>query len=227
MARQPLQAMDLIPPPDFPSQSHDALHEIVRNGVPDGETKKQFGRAQLAVAFRFQSLARAQDALYRSIAKYGTGPARPIRSRQEEALFTFFGSAVSVFDAFHFGMFALGACKVPAAFPFTTQAHERAVNSGSTRSAYGNAFPGDPIIQALDDYKNDQVIKEIVDLRNVLTHRITFSRAHHMVSNGNDWTAWGNHPMSRNMLDAWRQAVSNRLHALMGAAVTFAHQQFP
>ena len=54
----------------------------------------------------------------------------------------FFSNGYSVFEAFCFALFAVGALIDPAHFPLATEKDERAVHWDKMQQAYRKAFPG-------------------------------------------------------------------------------------
>jgi hypothetical protein len=77
-----------------------------------------------------------------SITAHGTG-GQPFRYKQERDLFGFFSNAHSVFDAFCFALFAIGALRDSANFPLATDPDERNVTWSKMLRAYGKAFPSE------------------------------------------------------------------------------------
>ena len=94
---------------------------------------------------------------------------------QERDLFGFFSNAHSVFDAFCFALFAIGALRDSANFRLATDPDERNVTWSKMLRAYGKAFPSDPILSELEKIWNDT--EELRDIRNILTHRAVGARS--------------------------------------------------
>jgi hypothetical protein len=107
-------------PDDFPSDKFDAVsgklgcHAYIRDALN-------------AIAYRFTALAEYDERL-RSLINAPDG--QPFRYMQERDLFGFYSNAHSVFDAFCFALFAVGALIDPGNFPLASEADER----GGTRS---------------------------------------------------------------------------------------------
>jgi hypothetical protein len=116
-------------------------------------------------------MAEYDTRLTASIRTHGTGPGQPFRYEQERDLFGFFSNGFSVFEAFCFALFAVGALTGSAEFPLATDADERRVEWNSMKQAYGRAFPGDPILSVLKTIANDTAFKKFRDDRGILTHR--------------------------------------------------------
>jgi hypothetical protein len=76
-------------------------------------------------------------------------------------LFGFFGNGYSVFEAFCFALFAVGALIDPAHFLLRTTKDERNVNWCTMREAYCEAFSGDPILTVLKSIVDDAAFKEL------------------------------------------------------------------
>jgi hypothetical protein len=124
-----------------------------------------------AIAYRFTALAEYDESL-RSLINAPDG--QPFRYMQERDLFGFYSNAHSVFDAFCFALFAVGALIDPGNFPLATEADERNVTWSTMLRAYGKAFPTDPILSELEKIWNDT--EELRGIRNILTHRAVGAR---------------------------------------------------
>jgi hypothetical protein len=93
------------------------------------------------------------------------------RYRQERHLFGLFSNSVSIFEAFFYGMFAVGAILEPYKFPITSQKDQQRVSPDSTITQYKAAFAGDPLISVMEDVIGTGAYGDIKIVRNVLTHR--------------------------------------------------------
>jgi hypothetical protein len=89
-------------------------------------------------------------------------------------LFGFFSNGASIFDAFCFALFSIGALKGYPEFPLTTEVDERKVNCRTMLKAYGAAFSGDPILNVLEAI--EKKLEDFRAVRNILTHRALPSR---------------------------------------------------
>jgi hypothetical protein len=98
-------------------------------------------------------------------------PASPSGTNKSATCSDFFSNGFSVFEAFCFALFAVGALTGSAEFPLATDADERRVEWNSMKQAYGRAFPGDPILSVLKTIANDTAFKKFRDDRGILTHR--------------------------------------------------------
>lgn len=129
-----------------------------------------------AISYRYKAVAEYDQQLTASIVTHGPGAGDPNRYEQERDLFEFFSSGVSVFDAFCFGAFAIGAFASPTHFPLNTDSDERKVNWKSLLQAYNESFATDPITLVLHTVKADAALKAIRRVRDILTHRSSPAR---------------------------------------------------
>jgi hypothetical protein len=166
----------LVMPRDFPASTFEAIQQKLET-VRQQAGHSQFIGAWNAVSYRFKACTEYDKSFTASIANHGPAPGQPMRYQQERDLFGFFGSGISVFDAFYFGMFAIGTLVLPPNFPLSTTDDEKRVHPQSTIKAYLQSFPGDPFVSVLDAIIEDQAFKELRDIRNVLTHRAAPPRA--------------------------------------------------
>ena len=140
-------------------------------------------------------------------------------------LFGFFSSAFSVFEAFFFGMFAVGAIMSPATFPFAIPADRQRVTVGSTTAAFKRTWPEDPVVEAFELLVQDALYRGLRDARNVLTHRVSPGRTLY-VSLSDDEPLSGEWKLLKDTLDerttrSRREGVSRLLGALMCASQQF------
>jgi hypothetical protein len=168
----------LSTPNDFPASPFEALYKKL-GGAYGGRPEYDvlvFG-ALNAITYRFHALAEYDRRFTASINAQGTDFGQPSRYEQERDLFGFFSNAHSVFDAFCFALFAVGALIQPADFPLATDEDEQKVNWGGTRKAYRRAFPADPILSVLENMAKDTALIKLRTIRNILTHRGVRGRA--------------------------------------------------
>jgi len=157
-------------PVDFPTSQFEAVQNTVV-AYSGHNHHRLFLYALRAISHRFTAMAEYDTRLTASIRTHGTGPGQPFRYEQERDLFGFFSNGFSVFEAFCFALFAVGALTGSAEFPLATDADERRVEWNSMKQAYGRAFPGDPILSVLKTIANDTAFKKFRDDRGILTHR--------------------------------------------------------
>jgi hypothetical protein len=166
----------LTVPDDFPADQFEAVYKKLGSTYGQRAEYRVFIIGALnAIAYRFTALAEYDKSFRSSITAHGTGPGQPFRYMQERDLFGFFSNAHSVFDAFCFALFAIGALRDSANFPLATDPNERNVTWSKMLRAYGKAFPSDPILSELEKIWNDT--EELRDIRNILTHRAVGARS--------------------------------------------------
>jgi hypothetical protein len=159
-------------PDDFPSDKFDAVSGKLGSTYGERYECHAYIRDALnAIAYRFTALAEYDERL-RSLINAPDG--QPFRYMQERDLFGFYSNAHSVFDAFCFALFAVGALIDPGNFPLASEADERNVTWSTMLRAYGKAFQTDPILSELEKIWNDT--EELRDIRNILTHRAVGAR---------------------------------------------------
>ncbi len=140
-------------PDDFPSDEFDAVSGKLGSTYGERYEYRVFVMDALnAIAYRFTALAEYDESL-RSLINAPNG--QPFRYMQERDLFGFYSNAHSVFDAFCFALFAVGALIDSGNFPLATEADERNVTWSTMLRAYGKAFPTDPILSELEKIWND------------------------------------------------------------------------
>jgi hypothetical protein len=166
----------LTVPDDFPADQFEAVYKKLGSTYGQRSEYRVFIIGALnAIAYRFAVLAEYDKSFRSLITGHGTGPGQPFRYMQERDLFGFFSNAHSLFDAFCFALFAIGALRDSANFPLATDPDERNVTWSKMLRAYGKAFPSDPILSELEKIWNDT--EELRDIRNILTHRAVGARS--------------------------------------------------
>jgi len=219
----PLAVNGLLMPSDFPTSSFEATYwGTVRL---QGPFLDDFVGAWNAVAYRYRSLPDYGDSFGISITRHGAAPEANVRYLQEKDLFGFFSSAFSIFEAFFFGMFAVGATLSPTTFPFATPADRQRVGVGSTIAGYRRTWANDPVITAFETLSQDPRYRGIRDARNVLTHRVAPGRTIY-VSLSEDETLTGEWKLLNSALDerittSRREGVSRLLGMLTNASQSF------
>lgn len=178
---EPLSINGLVMPTDFPRD----LFEAVQNKL--NRFHKQNGHdyfigAWSAISYRYHGLVDYDKDFTASLIKHGPGPSPPLRYHQERDLFGFFANGVSIFDAYCFAMFSVGAILIPGSFSL---ANERKIDWKSTSIAYKSYFFGDPMPAVLDKIWVDPAYLDLREIRKVLIHRGVPPR-HHSLPIGSD-----------------------------------------
>jgi hypothetical protein len=174
---------NLSMPDDFPAAAFEAVHKRLLSFNKTFEYV-QFVGAWSALSYRYLATVEYDESFVASILQNGPGPGPSIRYAQERDLFGFFSNGLSVFDAFSFGMFSIGAILVPDVFPLASADDERKVTFGGTLKSYRSAFTNDPFTAELQKILNDGSFQELRDLRNFLTHRAVPARHFSLVISG-------------------------------------------
>lgn len=108
---------------------------------------------------------------------HGPGPEAADRYAQERDLFSFASAACSMFNAYIYGVYAIGALHKPEVFKKLQDGTEWSIKLVATKKSYSEAFPDDAFLKFIEDFDNDLDRKELQHLRNVLTRRAVSPRA--------------------------------------------------
>jgi hypothetical protein len=160
----------LVMPTDFPTISFEKTY-VLLSSKPGNFAYEHFSAAWNAVSLRFLALDAEGDQFAESITALDASTSLDRRYQQERHLFGFFSNGFSAFEAFFYGMFAVGALLNSYAFPMATPKEQRSINPGTTNRAFEREFPGDPILEAFRCFFNEPAYEEWTIVRNVLTHR--------------------------------------------------------
>jgi hypothetical protein len=200
-------------PADFPIDSFEAVHmEVAPHAERHALVYPHFAGAWHAIAYRFLSLVECGDAFTESLLAHGTSPEAVARYQQERSLFGFFSNSFSTFEAFFYGMFAVGSMLAALSFPMASPRDQRRVSPKSTLDAYRVAFPSDPIIGVFTSIVEDPAYKELQEVRNILTHRTAPGRTFFVTVGGleappDEWKI-GNIPLDKRMAPSRREHVA-------------------
>lgn len=154
-------------PDDFDREDYDVINaKVPTGGDPPRLEWKGFAAGWNGVAHRFRAAATANDRLVESITR-APFPGIEERHVQEEALFSFFVNAVSVYDCLYFALYYAGAIEDPAHFP--TAKRDLRKFPRDVVSCFGKAWPTDRIVR---DLGNGLDLRDVLaEYRDFLAHR--------------------------------------------------------
>jgi hypothetical protein len=167
---KPLAIHGLVPSPDFPAADFEAIYTKI-NPRSSHSAHIHFVGAWSAISYRYRAVTEYEAQFTASIVRDGPGPGQPIRYEQERDLFNFFSSGVSVFDAFCFGAFSIGAHTGSTDFQLVTERDQRKVNWKRLIDAYTKSFANDPITPLLNSIDTDGALNALRVARSILMHR--------------------------------------------------------
>jgi hypothetical protein len=225
-----LKINGLTMPEEFPAGAFENIHtELVKFAETNPDLYSQFGGAWNALSYRYLSLVEAGIAFTKSIDTYGSAPNAPRRYEQERLLFEFFSNGFSVYEAYFYGMYAIGALIDSTKFPLATPAHQQAVNPTRTMDAYLKAFPEHPILSAFTALTGDSAYRECREIRNVLTHRSAPGRTIFVSFGGSEspvdqWKI-SNIPLDNTMSGTRRAQATKLITAALNASSEFVQEK--
>jgi hypothetical protein len=220
-------------PIDFPTADVEHVHTKL---TPCFHTHRDhyghFAGAWQALSYRYKAVAEYDELFAAAVIQYGPGPGPEERYMQERVLFGFFSNALSLFDAYCYAIFAIGAIIKPLEFRLSSAADERNVSIKSTLSAYQKSFPGCPLGQAVNALKTDAAYASLSNIRNILNHRGTPPRSHSLtIQIGLGAEQKSSIPkfgltLNHTSTSSYRKEVSRMLSAAVRAAGRFVDEQF-
>ena len=210
--------------PNFPYDPYEAIHSLVQKWGQD-PTYEHYAGAWNALAYRFKAAYEHGDHFVEALNKHGSAPPPEERYRQEKALYDFYSSAFSAFEAVFYGLYSIGVWIDPSSFSLASSKDQQRVNPRYVRDAYAGTFPGDHLIHVLDNILNDQSFQSLRDIRNILTHRAAPGRLHFAGIGVEDETpsVWklNGLPLDGSLITNYKQSLSQLLHDLLDAFETF------
>jgi hypothetical protein len=162
-------------PADFPASQFEAV--VHNNKLTAHAAHNEYpllSDALRAIPYRFRTLTEYDHSFTALIKDYGIDA---FRYEQGRDLFGFFSNGYSVFEAFCFALFAIGALTGSPEFPLANDQDERKVGWTKMEGAYRTAFPRDPILDELERIAKDPAFVDLGVIRNFLTHRAVPARA--------------------------------------------------
>lgn len=174
---EPLSINGLVMPIDFPRAAFEAVQKKLDQFSKQREHDHFIG-AWSAISYRYHGLVDYDKEFTASIVKHGPGPGQPLRYQQERDLFGFFTNGVSVFDAYCFAMFAVGALLMSRTFSLVD---EWKIDWKSTADAFQKGFPEEAMPGVLDNVWGDAAYVDLREIRNLLTHRAAPPRHHRLL----------------------------------------------
>jgi hypothetical protein len=218
-------------PLDFPTEAFERAYGRVSTRASGLASYSHFVGAWNAISFRFQTMVDEGAAFTASITAPNAAGDIALRYSQERHLFGFFGSAFSIFEAYFYGMFAIGNILLPASFPLATAKDQQGVSPASTQRAYQAAFAGNALLTALQSVMADGAYTELKEVRNILTHRTAPGRTI-FVGIGTDEelpATWklNNIPLDAQLTSSRRAHVARLMGTLLNAAATFIESERP
>ncbi len=173
-------------PPSFPSDEFRAFGVAAATFFPKLlsdedlndplERRRHFDWSRQAVSYRYRSCAECNDefkallnnksAMWRA----GSGD-EELTYKLERCIYVFFMSALSVFESFGFCVYFLGGALRPETFPHINTPQK--VTLATTSKAFTAAFPNAAITGTLAALLQKPEFTTIVEIRNLLAHRLS------------------------------------------------------
>jgi len=220
-------------PNDFPAAAHNAVVEIF--GPYQSRNPQIFSELAAgwnAVAIRFKTVANADERFTASIKSRNAFASSDERHVQEEALFTFFLSGYAAIESLMYAAFAMGTMLSPSNFPMTTPGHLRAISPTTTKNRFSTCFPGTSVEATFSTLIADSNFERWGLIRNVLAHRSTPPRHHHVTVGSTapdrtDWEIMGGLALNDQTTAGNRPWLATTLKESVEAVAAFARANFP
>jgi hypothetical protein len=230
MSSSPLAANNLFMPLDFPTAAFERAYSRARlRAASQAPTFDHFNAAWNAISLRFLTLCAEGESFAAAISNVDSGEAFEQRYRQERHLFGFFCNGFSAFEAFFYGMFAVGSLLKPPLFRMTTPYEQQVVSPNGTERAYRSHFTGDPMLAAMQSVLSDAAYIEWKMVRNILTHRTAPGRTMYASAGGDAAPAprWkiGGITLDGSTLVTRRAHAARMLGVLLDAAALFVENR--
>lgn len=173
-------------PAAFPEQEFRAFLATARAFLPaflsyetlddPWERFWQFDCSWQAVRYRYRICSESNDEFRSLVAnsgdawREGLSTDEEFKYRIERHIYTFFMSALSVFESFGFCLYFVGNAMRPGEFQLFAQ--PKRITLDATTRTFVKAFPKTRIAQALSRLPDSLAFRMIDEVRNVLAHRV-------------------------------------------------------
>ena len=222
MTTRTVASTGLPMPPDFPFEPYEAIHRMFHARLKDDEREAwgEFCVGWNALSYRFAAMAEHDEAFAGSARAHGLGPPHPERSRQEDALFGFFGAGISAFETFAYGIWAVFWEAGDDRFALATEDQQREVSIRTLSKRLTKSSPNDGLSVALVELLAEgSEFDAWAKVRNQLTHR-GVPRRHHSLGHDTE-TLWGTMRLDQDTTRERRAWLAAALDDMLGAAEAF------
>lgn len=177
-------------PDDFPKADFDAM--VIRVDVLDNAYRAQhqgqpreewraFISACTGAGVRFRAMTEAEGTYVATVAQSNDTPENIWV--QDTALFDFFTNAVSALECLCFACFALAAQLQPTGFPMKSEKNLRAIIPKTVIDKFEMLYPRESVASVLKTIFDSTQYEELLNIRNVLSHRGNPPRHYHATLN--------------------------------------------
>jgi hypothetical protein len=223
-------------PSDFPNVPYTAIGAQVQAAPRHGDQTFHFGGAWNGIAYRFLSCANADDCFTLLVSpSAATSPEQ--RFSQDEALFTFFVTGLSVIECFFYGLYWIGSMADTTTFPILAPNRLRDIAADRTMELIENgpharlfaaAFARLRARTTPGNWQNTPEYSEWKNVRNILAHRASYGRELHATTDTTSprlddvWRVL-NIPINDQLTLMRRTWLAKTLRDLLDATLAFAN----
>jgi len=232
-----LTSVGFIPPPDFPAEAHNNVHQRL-NEYKDTQRKqlRLFRLGWNGLAYRYRAMAEYDDEFTASVKKFGNSPPFEERYKQGKALFGFFINAVSVIDCFFFSTYCMASILKPDDFPIS-QSKDLVFYKNPVMVKFNEHFPKEHLSKNMKRCLGADSYRQLNNIRKVLIHRGTPPRSfdvggeHNGIATmpinpeapSNQWQF--DFPVDEHTTKMFREWLSDTLKDLIDSAADFCKRQ--
>jgi hypothetical protein len=168
---QKLNTVGFIPPPDFPAQGYNNIHECLKKYKDTHEVQwMSFSSGWNGVAYRYRAMAEYDEQFTTSLREFGNSPPPEERYQQGKALFGFFTNAVSVIECFFFSTYCMASILKPSVFP-VSRPEDLRFYPNNVEPKFAVNFPNNPLSLSMSHCLSEPAYDDMCVMRNVLSHR--------------------------------------------------------
>ncbi len=178
----------------FPTCNYNDVQKLVVSKFGDNSSYDDFAYSWNALGHRFHGAINISQSLIASLGPPPMASTPETRHQQDQELFYFFSSLYSSIECLYYSAFAIGGMTT-AEFDFGNPKIQRKIKPDFVVSRFNRLLPGTTISEQLQrSIKTDRscanVYDELVQIRNVLSHRSQPGRTFGWSGHDDPTTMW-------------------------------------
>lgn len=214
---------------DFSETTYENIKTIVISYFGDNSVEfKDFIQSWKAVELRFIAFTEQDEIYTPSIQNFGDAPQTDERIKQDNSLFFFFISGISVFDSYSYAIHGL-VSSINQNFKIQP---ENRINFTTVSQKFKSFFPDESLTNELLSLSDSTQFIQFKEIRNYLTHRVHPGRVLYLSGGSNqatpaEWNIGGNTlTLDNDFTKNWRLWLSTNLDLILTKTEEFAYKYF-
>ena len=155
----------------------DSIYNHVTNVIRiDQKAKLEFIGAWHGASYRLISCIKSCQVINHSLKKFGDSPEIKERYNQDNELFIFYVTGLSMAECVFYGVYAIASMIKPEQFPMKSKNHLRNATAKNTVERYEKYFESENITLKMRAVFDSNKYEKWSNIRNILAHRASAGR---------------------------------------------------